>query len=124
MDNKYVYMILAGVFGMVWYHVGGQSYFSADGQLSEGYNLEALIAVALGAGSNSGTDAIYVLKDGIAGYIPTAIVVAVFAGVANISYQLITTSTVDPMAAVTMIVTFVASAVLANVFLGYLKKSL
>ena len=70
MDNKYVFAVVAGVFAFVWYWVGLQSYYTADGDISTLFLWTAVIVLALGGGDSDGSDLISVLTSSITGFVP------------------------------------------------------
>jgi len=124
MNNKYVYMIVASIFGVGAYMIGTGAYYGMDGTFSDNWWWATIFAVALGAGNNSGDDVVSILKDGVMGAIPMLISLGVFAVVVNLALQLIMGAAVDAMATVHAVATFVVAALFANIFLGYLKKSM
>lgn len=124
MDNKYVYMVMAAIFGVIAYMIGTGAYYGMEGEFSDNWWWATIFAVALGAGKNSGTDVVSILKDGVMGAIPMLISLGVFAVLATVALMLIMGSAIDAMVIVHAVATFVVAALFANIFLGYLKKSM
>lgn len=124
MDNKYLYMVLAGVAGMAWYYVGMMPYYNMENELSEIWWFATIIAIGMGAGSTGGDDAVSALVDAIKGFVPQLITLAVFAVVSAVIYQLaMTADGINPMGIVHNIATYVAAGVLTSIMMSYLKKS-
>lgn len=47
MANKIIFMVLAGVFGYLWFHVGYSDYYAMNGTVSPGYLFVSALTVAL-----------------------------------------------------------------------------
>lgn len=126
MDNKYVLMVVGGIFGLLWYWVGMMPYYSGgEGEMpSQTWIIATVIAIGLGAGNNSGSDVISILKDGILGSVNMLITLAVYIAVGYLGYGLMAGTGVNAMMILHGVATFVAAGLLTNIFMGYLKKSL
>ncbi len=70
MDNKYVFAVVAGVFGFVWFWFGIQDYYATDGAISTQFLWTAVVVLALGGGDSEGSDLIAVLTSSITGFVP------------------------------------------------------
>ena len=53
MDNKYLFMIVGGVFLSLWYWVGLQPYYASQGIIST-WVVAAVLVLALGSGDSEG----------------------------------------------------------------------
>lgn len=122
MDNKYVLMVVAGIFGVVWYMVGTMPYFGTEGEISDTWTWATIIAIGLGAGNTGGTDVVSILKEGLTGFINKLIAMAVYIAVGYIAYMA-ATGAFDPMMILHAVATYVAAGLLTNIFMSYLKKS-
>lgn len=70
MDNKYLFMVVGGIFSFGWFWVGFQPYYATDGgDISSGYLMTAVLALALGGGNSEGSDLIAVLTSSITGFV-------------------------------------------------------
>ena len=99
------------------------------GNLDDDYWMGALIAIALGAGSTGGDDLLSILVEGIKGYVPTMILLAVGSVVGTVSYLVITGAMAGAIGAMDInriimnVGQLVVSATMANLMFSYMKKA-
>ena len=71
MDNKYLFAVVGGVFLFLWFWVGLQPYYAAEGGgIDTVYLFIAVLVLALGGGDSNGSDLISALTGSITGFIP------------------------------------------------------
>ncbi len=71
MDNKYLFAIVGGVFLFLWFWVGLQPYYAAEGGgIHTWFLLAAVLVLALGGGDSEGSDLVSVLSGSVKGFIP------------------------------------------------------
>lgn len=125
MDNKYLFAVVGGVFLFLWFWVGIQPYYAAEGGgIATVFLFTAFLVLALGGGDSDGSDLVSVLTGSITGFIPKfigliiAYVVgtAIFQGVTNLE-------SFDAMAIVENIANLFASGILIILAVACLKKS-
>ena len=129
MNNKYVLMSGGFICLAIWFILGENTALSNMGNLDDDYWMGALIAIALGAGSTGGNDLLSILVEGIKGYVPTMILLAVGSIVGTLTWGLITGAMDGAIAApdVNRIIMnlgqVVVSAAMANVMFSYMRKA-
>ena len=124
MNNKYVYMLVAGIFGAVWYMVATMGYYGMDGGISDNWTWATIIAIGLGAGNTGGDDAVSILKEGVMGSVNMLIAMAVYIAIGHLVYYLVSGTSIDVNTIIHGVATYVAAGLLTNVFMSYLKKSI
>ena len=128
MNNKYVLMGGGFVCLAIWFILGENTALANMGNLDDDYWMGALIAIALGAGSTGGDDLLSILVEGIKGYVPTMILLAVGSVVGTVSYLLITGAMagaigMDINRIIMNVGQLVVSATMANLMFSYMKKA-
>lgn len=125
MNNKYVYMIVAGVALFGWYWTGYQPYYAnEDGGMGTGYIMAAVLALALGAGNSDGDDVISTLIGSIKSFIPNLIALTVAVLVGRAIYEGVASGAgFNAMVLVESVSTLVASAILIALTMSCLKKA-
>ena len=129
MNNKYVLMGGGFVCLAIWFILGENTALANMGNLDDDYWMGALIAIALGAGSTGGDDLLSILVEGIKGYVPTMILLAVGSVVGTVSYLLITGAMAGAISAMDInriimnVGQLVVSATMANLMFSYMKKA-
>ena len=125
MNNKYLYMVLGGVFLFAWNWVGHQPHYADGANMSDGWWLVAILMLAMGAGNSDGTCAVTTPVNALKGMINTMISLSVAGLVANLMYQLMIKEggAYNYMGSVSVISTVVASGVLITITASYLKKA-
>lgn len=119
MNNKYVYMVMAGIAGAVWVYVGMSDYYDVGGY----WLLATVIAIGMGAGNTDGDDVVSALMGAITGFIPQLISMGVFGAVGSAIHMLMVGSAFDVMELVHGLAIFVAAGAVTSVMMAYLKKS-
>ena len=128
MKNKYVLMGGGFICLAIWFILGENTVLANMGNLDDDYWMGALIAIALGAGSTGGDDLLSILVEGIKGYVPTMILLAVGSVVGTVSYLLITGAMagaigMDINRIIMNVGQLVVSATMANLMFSYMKKA-
>ncbi|MBT5384021.1 MAG: hypothetical protein HOL12_03485 [Kordiimonadaceae bacterium] len=128
MKNKYVLMGGGFICLAIWFILGENTVLANMGNLDDDYWMGALIAIALGAGSTGGDDLLSILVEGIKGYVPTMILLAVGSIVGTVSYLLITGAMagaigMDINRIIMNVGQLVVSATMANLMFSYMKKA-
>ena len=128
MNNKYVLMGGGFICLAIWFILGENTALANMGNLDDDYWMGALIAIALGAGSTGGDDLLSILVEGIKGYVPTMILLAVGSIVGTVSYLLITGAMagaigMDINRIIMNVGQLVVSATMANLMFSYMKKA-
>ncbi|MBT7606094.1 MAG: hypothetical protein HN583_10455 [Kordiimonadaceae bacterium] len=129
MKNKYVLMGGGFICLAIWFILGENTALANMGNLDDDYWMGALIAIALGAGSTGGDDLLSILVEGIKGYVPTMILLAVGSVVGTVSYLLITGAMAGAIGAMDInriimnVGQLVVSATMANLMFSYMKKA-
>lgn len=124
MDNKYLYMVLGGVFLYLWYWVGMQPHYAEGGGLSDGWWMTTILMLAMGAGNSDGTCAVTTPVNAVKGMIPTMITLIVVYLVTNLMYQLINVGEgYNYMHSIGAVSTVVAAGVLTTITMSYIKKA-
>ncbi len=125
MNNKYLYMVVGGIITTIWFYTGLSAYYSGEAKgLSDVWWFGSLLAVGLGAGSTGGDDCVSIFVEGIKGYIPTMILLAIAALVGSSLFAVVTTQAAPDVAGTAhSIITVVVSAFLTNMTLSYFRKA-
>ena len=125
MDNKYLYMFIAGLAVLAWFMLGYHPYFAeAEGELATRWMLATVLAVGLGAGDTGGVCAITTLKEAIIGFIPQLIVITVAGFVANAVYGLaFGAEAFDIMYAINNAAGYLAAGLMTSIVMSYMKKA-
>ena len=118
MNNKYVYMIVAAVVGVVAMYVQGIEQLSN----AETWRYGLIFAIALGAGSTGGSDVVSILVEGITGYINTMILFVIFGTVYTVLAGMVFTGDAI-IGAVFAGITLAVSALFTNIVVSYLRKA-
>ncbi len=89
MGNKIIYMVLGGVFVFCWFYTGyADHYATSEGNISAGWYLWTIVAVALGAGdSGDGGNPFEAIVNAVKAFIPTFIAMLVAGLVARTVYE-------------------------------------
>ncbi len=125
MDNKYMFAVVGGVFLFLWFWVGIQPYYAAEGGSIETLFLfTAFLVLALGGGDSEGSDLISVLTSSIKGFIPkfNGLTIAYVVGRGMIE-ALMSADGFDPMGIVESVAFLFASGVVIILAVACLKKS-
>ncbi len=128
MKNKYVLMGGGFICLAIWFILGENTVLANMGNLDDDYWMGALIAIALGAGSTGGDNLLSILVEGIKGYVPTMILLALGSIVGTVSYLLITGAMagaigMDINRIIMNVGQLVVSATMANLMFSYMKKA-
>ena len=128
MKNKYVLTGGGFICLAIWFILGENTVLANMGNLDDDYWMGALIAIALGAGSTGGDDLLSILVEGIKGYVPTMILLAVGSIVGTVSYLLITGAMagaigMDINRIIMNVRQLVVSATMANLMFSYMEKA-
>ena len=129
MNNKYVLMGGGFICLAIWFILGENTALANMGNLDDDYWMGALIAIALGAGSTGGDDLLSILVEGIKGYVPTMILLAVGSVVGSVSYLVISGAMAGSIGAMYIkriimnVGQLVVSATMANLMFSYMKKA-
>lgn len=125
MDNKYLFAAVGGVFLFVWYWVGVQPYYAAEGGgIGIFFLFTAFLVLALGGGDSEGSDLVSVLTSSIKGFIPKFIglTIAYVVGRGLIE-ALMSADGFDPMGIVESVAFLFASGVAIILAVACLKKT-
>ena len=128
MSNKYMFMVMGAIMAVVWFFVGTMAFFAPTegglGGMSTIWWFAMIVAVGLGAGSTGGDDMISIMVEGIKGYVPTMIMLAIFGLVGGLVYVLaVERGTPVPMDMARDVLTFVVGGLLVNMMMSYMKKA-
>jgi hypothetical protein len=125
MDNKYLFAVVGGVFLFLWFWVGLQPHYAAEGGgIDEVYLFIAVLVLALGGGDSEGKDLISALTGSITGFIPKFIglTIAVIVG-SGLYNGLVAEGGFRAMALVDDVGTLFASGILIILTVACLKKA-
>ncbi len=125
MNNKYLYMVMGGIFVVFWLHLGHMAYF-AHGKvgMSLTWDWAMVLAIGLGAGSTGGDDVVSILVEGVKGYITPMILLAIVGLIMAFNHTVIVRGAVDVDYTIWVTSTMVVSGLFTNIVLSYLRKAL
>ena len=125
MDNKYLFAVVGGVFLFLWFWVGLQPYYAAEGGgIATIYLFIAVLVLALGGGDSEGSDLVSALTGSITGFIPKFIGLTIAVIVGSALYNgLVAEGGFEAMAIVHDIGTLFASGILIILTVACLKKT-
>lgn len=127
MSNKYLYILLGTLMAILWYHVGAMEALNMgqESGFSTDWWFATILAVALGAGSTGGNDAVSILVEGVKGYISTLIVLGLLATLGTLIYNFgILGQAFDLTWLGITIATFLLAGLITNLTVSYLKKAI
>ena len=89
MGNKVIYMVLAGVFGYVWFRTGYSAHYAAEGGgMSAGWYFTTMVALGLGAGETGDAgNPIETIINGLKSFIPAFVAILVAGLVSRLIYE-------------------------------------
>jgi len=125
MNNKYLYMVMGGIFVVFWLKLGHMAYF-AHGQvgMSLTWDWAMVIAIGLGAGSTGGDDVVSILVEGVKGYVTPMILMAILGFILGFNHTVVVRGAVDVDYTVWVTLTMVVSGLFTNLTMSYLRKAL
>ncbi len=89
MGMKIIYMVLAGVFGYLWFRTGFSAHYAVEGGgMSAGWYFSTMVALALGAGeSGESANPMETIINGLKAFVPAFIALLVAALVSRLIYE-------------------------------------
>jgi hypothetical protein len=89
MGNKIIYMVLGGLFIFAWFYTGyAEHYATSEGNISAGWYLWTIVALAMGAGdSGEGANPVQSILNGVKAFIPAFIAMIVAGLVTRTIYE-------------------------------------
>ena len=89
MGTKIIYMVLAGVFGYLWFRTGFSAHYAAPGGgMAAGWYFTTMVALALGAGeSGESANPFETIINGLKSFVPAFIALLVAALVSRVIFE-------------------------------------
>lgn len=126
MNNKYLFMVMSGLFLLAWYWVGLMPHYAGeDGGIADNYLVNAILVLMLGGGNGDGDDLISAVIGALTGFVSKFIALGVAIIVARGTYEFLMMGDggYNAMAIVDSISALAASGVLIICTMACLKRS-